>query len=62
LQYKKANKAKKSKSITHLKHMPSQYLHGVVAASDVFLVDEDAGDGFLSGYLMQQLLVVGPVL
>lgn len=38
------------------------HLHGVVTASDVFLVDEDVGDGFLPRHLMQQVLVVGPVL
>lgn len=38
------------------------HLHGVVTASDVFLVDEDAGDGFLPCHLMQQVLVVGSVL
>lgn len=40
----------------------NQHLHGVVTASDVFLVDEDAGDGFLPRHLMQQVLVVGSVL
>lgn len=38
------------------------YLHSLVTASDVGLVDEDAGDGFLSSHLYQQILVVGAIL
>lgn len=38
------------------------HLHGLVAAADVGLVDEDVRNALLSGHLQQHLLVVGSIL
>lgn len=42
--------------------MQNPYLQGVIAAPDVFLIDENVGDRFLSCQLMQQVLVVSSIL